>query len=121
MVVPGEPEPAPPVPRRVRSAAEDRLTDAVSDITRLATAMSALSLRLHPEEAPSRQQDRALSGDGHYGTPGGHHELVQSGSTPHTTHGLGATGALTTGIGGYANVPDASTETHRQGASRYRA
>ena len=83
--------------------------------------MRALSLSLDPEEVPSHQKDRGPSGDGHYGAPGGHHELVQSGSTPHTTHGLGATGALTTGIGGYANVPDASTETHRQGASRYRA
>jgi hypothetical protein len=34
---------------------------------------------------------------------------------------LGATGAVASGIGGYANVPAVSTDTHRQAASRYRA
>ena len=121
MVVPGESEPAPLVPRRVRSASEDRLTTVVSDITKMARAMGALSLSLQPEDAPSREQYRGRSGGGRYAAVAGSPEPVPGTSTPHTTQGLGATGAVTTGIGGYANVPAVSTDTHRQAASRYRA
>jgi len=121
MVVPGESEPAPPVPRRVRSASEDRLTTVVSDITTMARAMGALSLDLHPEEARSREQHTGHSGGGQDVTAAGSPEPVTGASTLHATQGLGATGAVTTGIGGYANVPAATTDTHRQTASRFRA
>jgi len=121
MVVPGESEPAPPVPRRVRSASEDRLTTVVSDITKMARAMGALSLSLQPEDAPSREQYRGRSGGGQYAAVPGPPEPVAGTSAPHTAQGLGATGAVTTDIGGYANVPAVSTDTHRQAASRYRA
>jgi hypothetical protein len=121
MVVPGESEPAPPVPRRVPSASEDRLTTVVSDITTLARALEALSLDIHPEEAPSHVPPRGHSGGGQYVAAAGSHEPVPDPSTPHTTQGLGATGAVTTGIGGYANGPAASTDTHRQAPSRFLA
>lgn len=121
MVVPGESEPAPAVPQRVRSASEDRLTTVVSDITRLARAMGALSLALRPEEAPTPEQHRGRSGGGQYAAAAGAPETVPGAGTPHSTRGLGATGAVTTGIGGYANVPAVSADTRRQAASRFRA
>ena len=62
MVVPGEAEPDPPVPQRVPSADEDRLTTVVSDIAKLATAMSALSLSRPREEATSREKIWGRSG-----------------------------------------------------------
>ena len=121
MVVPGESEPVPPVPRRVPSAAEDRLTTVVSDITTMARALGALSLDIHPEEAPSHEQPSRHSGGGPYAPGAGSPTPVQGPSTPQTTPGLGATGAVTTGIGGYANAPAVTADTHHQAVSRYRA
>jgi hypothetical protein len=83
--------------------------------------MRALSLSLQPEDAPSREQPRGRSGGGQYAAAAGSPEPVPGTNTPHTAQGLGATGAVTTGIGGYANVPAISADTHRQAASRYRA
>ena len=132
MVVPGEAEPDPPVPRRVPSADEERLTTAVSDIAKLATAMSALSLSRPREEATNREKIWGRSGRPH-ATAGGAPESVRAarsipaaqsvpgGRTTKRTHGLEAAGAVTTGIGGYANGPAASTDPQRQAASRYRA
>jgi hypothetical protein len=121
MVVPGESEPDPPVPQRVRSAVEDQLTAVVSDIAKMASVVGALSLSLPPERAPSREKIWGRSGGGPYAAGGGAAEPVQGGSTAHTSHGLGATGAVTTGIGGYANVPAVSGDTQRQATGRYRA
>jgi hypothetical protein len=84
--------------------------------------MRALSLDIRHEEAPTREQHRGHSGGGQDVTAVGSPEPVPGASSPpHTSQGLGATGAVTTGIGGYANVPAASMDTHRQTASRYRA
>jgi hypothetical protein len=124
-----EPEPQPPVHQRVhppaykriRSAEEDRLTTVVTDITRLATAIGSLSLARHPEEAASSERYWGRSGGGQYPGAGGAPEPVHGASTTNRTHGLGATGGVTPGIGGYANVPVAKTDTHRQAASHYRA
>lgn len=121
MVVPGEAEPDPPVHRRVPSAAEDRLTTAVTDISNLAHAMRALSLARDPDEATSREKYWGRSGGGQYATVGGAPESVRGGSTTKRAHELGATGAVTTGVGGYANGPAASTDPHRQAVSHYRA
>jgi hypothetical protein len=125
-----EPEPEPQLPvhqrahipayKRVRSAEEDHLTTVVTDITRLAVAMRALSLTPQPEEASS-EGTSGRSGGGQYPGAGGTPEPVRGGGTTNRSHGLGATGAVTTGIGGYASVPVASTDTHRQAASHYRA
>ena len=132
MVVPGEAEPDPPVPQRVPSAEEDRLTTVVSDIAKLATAMSALSLSGPREEATSREKMWGRSGRPQ-ATAGGAPESVRArgsvpaaqsvpgGSTTKRTHGLEATGADTTSRGGYAKGPAASTDPQRQAASRYRA
>ena len=121
MVVPGEAEPTPPVPQRVPSASEDRLTTVVSDIATLAKALGSLSLDIYPEEAPSHEQHGGHSGGGQYVTAAGAPEPVPNAGTPHATQGLGATGAVTTGIGGYANGPAASADTHRQEPSRFLA
>jgi hypothetical protein len=121
MVVPGEAEPTPPVPQRVRSVSEDRLTTVVSHIAMLSRALGALSLDIHPEAVPPRQQHGGHSGGGHYSAPAGAPELVPDAGTPRTTQGFGATGAVTTGIGGYANGPAASADTHRQASSRFLA
>jgi hypothetical protein len=87
----------------------------------MARAMGALSLDLRPQEARSREQHTGHPGGGPDVTAAGSPEPIPSASTPHATPGLGATGAVTTGIGGYANVPAATTDTHRQTASRFRA
>jgi hypothetical protein len=122
MVVPGESDPVPPVPQRVRSASEDWLTTVVSDITTMAKAMSALSLDIRTGEVAPHEQHRGYAGGGQDVTAAGSPEPVPGASSPpHTSQGLGATGAVATGIGGYANVPAASADTHRQTASRYRA
>jgi hypothetical protein len=121
MVVPGETEPTPPVPQRVRSASEDRLTFVVSDIATLARALGALSLDIHPEEAPPHDQHGGDSGGGQYVAAADPPEPVPNVGTPHTTPGLGATGSVTAGIGGYANGPAASADTHRQEPSRFLA
>jgi hypothetical protein len=121
MLSPGEAEPEPPVHHPVRSPVEDRLTTVVSDITRLAAAMGALSLALYPEEPAPPETPWERSGGGQYAAAGGDSGSVNGGGTTEPTHGLGATGAATAGIGGYASVPIASTDAHRQAASRYRA
>jgi hypothetical protein len=84
--------------------------------------MRALSLAHRPEEAevPSPGQHGGRSGGGPY-APVTAPETAAGASTPHAAPGLGATGAVTTGIGGYTNVPAASTDAHRPAASRYRA
>lgn len=123
-----EPPPLPPIRqrahtpayKRVRSAEEDQLTTVVTDITRLAMAMRALSLSPHSEEeAPIENWGRP--GDGPYAASGGVPEPVRGAGGTNRTHGLGATGSATPDIGGYATVPVASTDTHRQAASHYRA
>jgi hypothetical protein len=124
-----EPEPQPPVqPRnhtpaykRVRSAEEDRLTDAVTDITRLGTAISSLFVARRPEEAVAPEEGWGRSGGGQLPGSGGTSEPVRGGGPTNRTHGLGATGSVTPGIGGYAAVPVAKTDTHRQAAGQYRA
>jgi hypothetical protein len=124
-----EPEPQAPVhPRlhtpaykRVRSAEEDRLTTVVTDLTRLATAIGSLSFARHPEEDDPSEVHWGRSGDGQYPGARGAPEPVRDGGTTNRTHGLGATGNATPGIAGYASVPDAQTDTHRQAASYYRA
>jgi hypothetical protein len=127
MVVPGESEPDPPIRRRVPSAAEDRLATVVSDISKLATAMGALSVSRHPEEAARREQYWGRSGSGSYATDGGAPEplhvaeSVLGGSTTKRAHELGTPGAITTGVGGYANEPTPSTDPPRQAASRHHA
>lgn len=121
MVVPGEAEPTPPVPQRVRSASEDRLTTVVSDIATMARALGALSLDIQPEETPTHEQHGGHSGGGQYVAAAGPPGPVSDASTPRTTQGFGATGAVTTGIGGYATGPAASTDTHRQAPSRFLA
>lgn len=122
MLSPGEAEPEPPVHHPVRSPVEDRLTTVVSDITRLAAAMGGLSLALYPEEPAPPEGPWERSGGGRYAPAGGDSGSAKGGTTE-PTHGLGATGAATAtaGIGGYASVPAASTDAHRQAASRYRA
>jgi hypothetical protein len=127
MVVPGESEPEPPTRRRVPSAAEDRLATVVSDISKLATAMGALSLSRHPEEAARREQYWGRSGGGPYAMGGGAPgsvpgaESVHGGSTAKRVHELGTPGAATTGIGGYTTEPAPSTDPPRQAASRHPA
>jgi hypothetical protein len=109
-----EPEPQPPVPqrthlpayKRVRSDEEDHLTDVVTDITRLAMAISSLSLAREPGEVDDPEEYWGPSG-------GGQHPGADGAPEP--------TGAVTPGIGGYSNVPVAQTDTHRQAASHYRA
>jgi hypothetical protein len=93
----------------------------VSDITTLAAAMGALSLALYPEEPAPPEGSWERSGGGPYASAGADPGSVNGAGTTEPTHGLGATGAATAGIGGYASVPVASTDTHRQAASRYRA
>ena len=124
-----EPEPQPvvhqrnhtPAYKRVRSAEEDRLTTVVTDLTRLASAIGSLSFAQHPEGADSSEEYRGRSGGGRRPGAGGATESVHGGSTTNRTHGLGATGSVTPGIGGYASVPVAKTDAHRQAASHYSA
>jgi hypothetical protein len=120
MLSPGESEPEPPVHLPVRSPLEERLTTVVSDITRLAAAMGALSLALHPEDPAPPEAPWGRSGGGQYAPAGADSGSGNAGTTE-PTHGLGATGAATADIGGYASVPVASTDAHRQAASRSRA
>jgi hypothetical protein len=121
MVVPGESEPDPPVYERDPSAGEERLTAVVSDISKLASAMSALSLSRYSKEAASRQKLWGRSGGAPYPTAGGTPESVHAGGTTKQANGLEATGSVATGIGGYASGPAASTDPHRKAASHYRS
>jgi hypothetical protein len=124
-----EPEPQPPVPqrthlpayKRVRSDEEDHLTDVVTDITRLAMAISSLSLAREPGEVDDPEEYWGPSGGGQHPGADGAPEPIHGGAPTNRSHGLGATGAVTPGIGGYSNVPVAQTDTHRQAASHYRA
>ena len=123
MVVPGEAEPDPPVPQRVPSAEEDRLTTVVSDIAKLATAMSALSLSRHPRggrhvrekmlgsfrpavhDGGWRSRVRPCSGVGPCGTvhPWWKHDEAHPWVRGHRRR-------HDEQIGGYANGPAASTD-----------
>jgi hypothetical protein len=124
-----EPEAQPPVPqrthtpayKRVRSAEEDHLTAEVTDVTRLAAAIGSLFFARHPDEPDSSEEYWGQSGGGQLPGAGGMPEPVHGGDTGSRPHGLGATGSVTPGIVGYATVPVASTDTHRQAASHYRA
>jgi hypothetical protein len=128
MVVPGEaePEPEPPVYRRDPSDGEERLSAVVSDLSKLASAMRALSLSRYSKEAASRQKLWGRSGGAPFPTAGGARESVpapesaRAGGATKQANGLEATGSVTTGIGGYANGPAPSTDPHRQAASRSR-
>jgi hypothetical protein len=123
-----EPEPQPPVQqrthtpayKRVRSAEEEQLTTAVTDIMRLAMALRALSLDPDLEEVDA-SEEWGRPGDGPYAASGGTPGPAYDPSPTNRPHGLGATGGVTPGVGGYAAVPVASTDTHRQAASHYRS
>lgn len=125
MLSPGEAEPDPPVRSavedRLPTVVEDRLTTVVSEITKLARAMGALSIHPNREEPASRAGlwGRSGSGPEHQG-PVSAPESARSGSNAVRARGLGATGGVTSDVGGYANMPVASTDVQRQSASHYR-
>jgi hypothetical protein len=106
---------------RPPTVVEDRLTTVVSDITKLARAMGALSFHSDREEPASRERLWGRSGGGpEHQSPVGESDAARSANGSLHTRGLGATGTVTSDIGGYATMPAASTDVHRQSASHHR-
>jgi hypothetical protein len=131
MLSPGDDaEPPPPPPRppvkdrlpriirsRPRNPLEDRLTAVVSEISNLAIALEALSLKRQETPPPPRNQE---SGGGEVSLPQPSSDTAPGSNQAHSTYGLGATAAAPSTISGYASLPVTSTDTHRQAASYYR-
>jgi hypothetical protein len=125
MLSPGEAEPDSPVRSAVEvrppTVFEDRLTTVVSDITKLASAMGALSIHSNREEPTFRERLWGRSGGGpEHRSLVGDSDAARSANSSLRTRGLGATGTVTSEIGGYANRPVASADGQRQSASHYR-
>jgi len=98
MLSPGEAEPDPPVRPAVEdrppTVGEYRLTSVVSEITKLASAMGALSIHSNREEPTSSERLWGRSGGGpEHQSPVGDSDSARSGNNSVRTRGLGATGA----------------------------
>jgi hypothetical protein len=131
MLVPGEEEPEvetseatdgqADVPTEVLTEMETRLSSAVSDISKLANALGALSLAA-PREYQTRQPDSARH-NGAAGEPATTMAVAEPSAGDGGSSrpvGFGAGSGETGNIGGYAASPGAAVETHRQVASFYR-
>jgi hypothetical protein len=133
MLSPGDDaEPPPPPPRppvkdrlpriirsRPRNPLEDRLTAVVSEISNLAIALEALSLKRQESLPPPPNQEQERGG-GEVSLPQPSSDTTPGSNQAHSTYGLGATAAAPSTISGYASLPVSSTDTHRQAASYYR-
>jgi hypothetical protein len=86
----------------------------VSEISNLAIALEALSLKPRESQPPALRQER---GGGEVSLPPPPSEAASAGNQGHSTFGLGATAAAPAGITGYASLPITATDTHRQAAS----
>jgi hypothetical protein len=137
MLVPGEEEPEAETsdaievhtekPTEVLTEMETRLSSAVSDLTKLANALGALSMA-PPREFRTLHDDSA----GQNGVAGQNGAAGQPATTMAVADpsagdggssrpvGFGAGSSETGTIGGYAASPGVAVETHRQVASYYR-
>jgi hypothetical protein len=131
MLVPGEEEPEvessdatdvhADVPTEVLTEMETRLSSAVSDISKLAKALGALSMtapREHRTQHPDPARQNGAAGEPSPTMAVADPSAGDGGSSRPV--GFGAGPGETGNIGGYAASPGAAVETHRQVASFYR-
>jgi hypothetical protein len=127
MLVPGEEEPEVETsdvtepPADVPTEMEARLSSAVSDLTKLANALAALSMA-PPRELPMRHGDSARQ-NGAGGEPASTMavaDLSAGDGGSSRPVGFGPGGGETGNIGGYAASPGVAVETYRQVASYFR-
>jgi hypothetical protein len=131
MLVPGEEEPEvetsdatdvpADVPTDVPTEMQARLSSAVSDLTKLANALAALSMA-PPRDHPIRHDDSARE-NGAGGEPASTMAVADPSAGDGGSSrpvGFGPGSGETGNIGGYAASPGVAVETYRQVASYFR-
>jgi len=118
MLVPGE---EPEVEPSEHMKMQMRLSEAVSDLAKLAHAMEVLSInRLHEGVAGSENGDRRADGADEGVPPPPTRDSPNGDSALHVPRTMGAVAEGPRNFGDFAKMPGPSAEAQRQAASHYR-
>jgi hypothetical protein len=123
MLVPG------PEPSALAVSLQNRLSTAVSDVTKLLEVLRELSLNLNGADGPTEEPQWQRPAGGGESSPSlpntgpavGNNAHTNGGNDPRRGYGLGATAAVTTDVRGYRpNSIEAGDLHHPQASPHYR-